>query len=237
MSLREAAKQRRSNLHAVFADSIYSPLAAGPPEINMSKNILPHKTSVSAQERSAIKGHKPAVLWFTGLSGSGKSTVANAVDLALNQVYRAHTYLLDGDNIRTGLNRDLGFSLEDRTENIRRIGEVACLLSDAGLIVLTAFISPLRADRQAARDLLRDKNFLEIYVNCPLEECMRRDPKGLYQKAQAGEIPEFTGITSPYEPPETPDLVLDTSQQSLEACVAAVVEMLQERGIVGAERK
>ncbi len=202
----------------------------------MTKNILPHKQSVSLAQRSAIKGHAPAVLWFTGLSGSGKSTVANAVDAVLNGEYQAHTYLLDGDNIRTGLNRDLGFSLEDRTENIRRIGEVARLLHDAGLIVLTAFISPLRADRQAVRDLLGEGNFLEIHVDCPLEECIRRDPKGLYRKAQAGEIPEFTGISSPYEAPLAPELTLDTSRQSLEECVAAVVEMLQERGIVGAER-
>jgi adenylyl-sulfate kinase len=203
----------------------------------MTKNILPHQTSITPQERSAIKGHQPAVLWFTGLSGSGKSTIANAVDLTLNRQYHAHTYLLDGDNIRTGLNRDLGFSLADRTENIRRIGEVARLLHDAGLIVLTAFISPLNADRQAVRDLLGAGNFLEVYVNCPLEECVRRDPKGLYRKAQAGEIPEFTGISSPYEPPLAPELVLNTSQQSLEECVAAAVEMLKERGILRAEIK
>ena len=199
----------------------------------MANFILPHKQTVTNSQRSAIKGHAPAVLWFTGLSGSGKSTVANAVDLLLNRDLRAHTYLLDGDNIRSGLNRDLGFSLEDRTENIRRIGEVAKLLHDAGLIVLTAFISPLRADRQAVRALLGEGAFLEVYVDCPLEECMRRDPKGLYQKAQAGEIHEFTGITSPYEAPQAPELVLDTSAQSLEECVAAVVEMLQERGVVG----
>jgi adenylylsulfate kinase len=199
----------------------------------MTKNILPHKQSVTTAQRSAIKGHAPVVLWFTGLSGSGKSTVANAVDLVLNGAYQAHTYLLDGDNIRTGLNSDLGFSLEDRMENIRRIREVARLLHDAGLIVLTAFISPLRADRQAVRDLLGEGNFLEIYVDCPLEECMRRDPKGLYRKAQTGEIPEFTGISSPYEAPEAPELVLDTSVQSLEECVAAVVALLEERGIVG----
>ena len=198
----------------------------------MAKHILPHEQSVTTAQRSAIKGHAPAVLWFTGLSGSGKSTLANAVDLVLNSEYQAHTYLLDGDNIRTGLNSDLGFSLEDRTENIRRIGEVARLLHDAGLIVLTAFISPLRADRQAVRDLPGAGNFLEVYVNCPLEECIRRDPKGLYRKAQAGEIPEFTGISSPYESPEAPELVLDTSRQLLEECAAAVVEMLKERGIV-----
>jgi adenylyl-sulfate kinase len=199
----------------------------------MTKNILPHEQSVSLAQRSAIKGHAPAVLWFTGLSGSGKSTVANAVDAVLNGEYQAHTYLLDGDNIRTGLNSDLGFSLEDRTENIRRIGEVARLLHDAGLIVLTAFISPLRADRQSVRDLLGEGDFLEIHVDCPLEECIRRDPKGLYRKAQAGEIPEFTGISSPYEPPLAPELTLDTSRQSLEECVAAVVALLGERGIVG----
>lgn len=198
----------------------------------MVKHILPHKQSVSAAQRSVIKGHAPAVVWFTGLSGSGKSTIANAVDTLLNGEYLAHTYLLDGDNIRTGLNRDLSFSLEDRTENIRRIGEVAKLLHDAGLVVLTAFISPLRADRQAVRDLLGEGAFLEVYVDCPLEECMRRDPKGLYQKAQAGEIPEFTGISSPYEAPDAPELVLDTSKQSLEECVAAVIALLKTQGII-----
>lgn len=198
----------------------------------MSEHILPHPASVTRQERSALNGHQPAVLWFTGLSGSGKSTLANAVDAALHHTCGAHTYVLDGDNIRTGLNRDLGFSLADRTENIRRIGEVARLLSDAGLIVLTAFISPLRADRQTARMLLNEIPFLEIYVDCPLEECIRRDPKGLYAKAQAGVIGEFTGISSPYEAPRSPELVLDTSRQSLEACVAAVIGLLKDRGII-----
>ncbi len=200
----------------------------------MSEFIQPHPHQVSRQDRSEIKGHRPAVLWFTGLSGSGKSTIANAVEQRLNQSYHAHTYLLDGDNIRTGLNRGLGFSQEDREENIRRIGEVARLFVDAGLIVLTAFISPYRADRERVRALLPEGEFIEVYVRCPLDVCEQRDPKGLYRKARAGQIPEFTGISSPYEEPLHPELALNSGAFSVEECAAQVILYLQTRGILPA---
>jgi adenylyl-sulfate kinase len=195
-------------------------------------SLHPHQHSLSHAERVAIKAHRPACLWFTGLSGSGKSTIANAVEVRLNHEFRAHTYLLDGDNIRTGLNRGLGFSLEDRVENIRRLGEVARLFVDAGLIVLTAFISPLRDDRQRARQILPPGTFIEIYVDCPLEVCERRDPKGLYQRVRRGEIAEFTGISSPYEPPATPELILHSGDDSVEACADQVIAHLQAHGFL-----
>ena len=197
-----------------------------------NRNITPYSVTVDQNARRATKGHLPAVLWFTGLSGSGKSTVANVVEKELVERYCAHTYLLDGDNIRNGLNADLGFSLPDRSENIRRVGEVARLMVDAGLIVLTAFISPLRADRDLCRDLIGKNIFLEIYVDCPLEECVARDPKGLYAKARAGEILEFTGVSSPYEAPNHPDLVLKTAQQTVAACTRKAIALLVERGIL-----
>lgn len=174
------------------------------------------------------------MLWFTGLSGSGKSTLANAVERRLNEQYHAHTYLLDGDNIRAGLNRDLGFSAADRAENIRRIGEVAKLFVGAGLIVIAALISPFRADRERVRALLPEGAFIEIYVRCPLNVCERRDPKGLYRKARAGQLREFTGIDSPYEEPLAPELIADTSTASVEACVAAIIQLLERRGIMPA---
>jgi adenylyl-sulfate kinase len=191
-----------------------------------STNIIPHKHNVSQEDRSRIKEHSPAVLWFTGLSGSGKSTIANQLELVLNQKYSLHTYLLDGDNIRTGLNKDLGFSDHDRTENIRRIAEVARLFYDSGLIVMTAFISPFRKDRQFARQLIPESHFFEIYVRCPIEICEQRDPKGFYARARQGEIPEFTGIDSTYEPPIDPELVLDSQNQTIEQCVDLVVQHL-----------
>ncbi len=200
--------------------------------IVMTKYIRPHQHSTDRQSRSELKGHHAAVLWFTGLSGSGKSTVANAVEKELNQKYHAHTYLLDGDNIRTGLNKDLGFSAEDRTENIRRIGEVAKLFVDAGLIVLTAFISPFREDRKTVRDLLEAGDFVEIFVQCPLEVCEQRDPKGLYQKARLGEIQNFTGLNSPYEEPESPELTLDTSVLTVMECVERVIQYLKDQTIL-----
>jgi adenylyl-sulfate kinase len=196
------------------------------------RNITPYSVTVDQNARRATKGHLPAVLWFTGFSGSGKSTVANAVEKELVERYCAHTYLLDGDNIRNGLNADLGFSLPDRSENIRRVGEVARLMVDAGLIVLTAFISPLRADRDLCRDLIGKDIFFEIFVDCSLEECAARDPKGLYAKARAGEILEFTGVSSPYEAPIEPELVLKTDQQSITSCTHEVVAMLVARGIL-----
>ncbi len=198
----------------------------------MPEYIQPHPHQVSRQDRSEIKGHGPAVLWFTGLSGSGKSTIANAVEQRLNQTYHAHTYLLDGDNIRTGLNRGLGFSPEDREENIRRIGEVSRLFVDAGLIVLTAFISPYRIDRERVRALLPEGEFIEIYVRCPLEVCEQRDPKGLYRKARAGQIPEFTGISSPYEEPFQPELTLDSGATPVDECSAQVIAYLQRCGVL-----
>jgi adenylylsulfate kinase len=198
----------------------------------MQNNIIPHPSSISRLDRSAIKGHQPSVLWFTGLSGSGKSTIANAVEMELNQIYRAHTYLLDGDNIRTGLNRDLGFSDNDRAENIRRIGEVAGLFVDAGLIVLTAFISPSIAERDRVRKIIPDNLFIEIFVDCPLETCEGRDPKGLYQKARKGEIREFTGISSAYEAPQHPELVLQSNLMSVNQCVEVVIQYLKDHSIL-----
>ena len=186
---------------------------------------------MSRGDRSAMLGHGAATLWFTGLSGSGKSTIAIAVERELmNRGKQA--YVLDGDNVRQGLNKNLGFSPEDRTENIRRIGEVAKLFNDAGVIVLTAFISPYRSDRNGVRDALPDGEFIEVLVDCPLEECEKRDVKGLYQKARAGEIPEFTGISAPYEAPEAPELVLKTGESSVDECVAQVIDSLTQRGLL-----
>jgi adenylylsulfate kinase len=186
---------------------------------------------VNLEARTQRNGHKSAILWFTGLSGAGKSTLAQAVEKELF-LRRCHTYILDGDNVRHGLNRDLGFSPEDRTENIRRIGEVANLMMDAGTICLTAFISPYRIDRQGAREIAPEGSFIEVYTKCALEECERRDPKGLYKKARAGEIPEFTGISAPYEEPENAELVVETDRHTVEECVQQVVDYLVERGVL-----
>ena len=172
-----------------------------------NRKIVWHDHHLSKEERSSSKKQKPCILWFTGLSGSGKSTVANAVEVKLARLEK-HTYLLDGDNVRHGLNRDLGFSDEDRIENIRRIGEVSSLFVDAGIIVLTAFISPFKADRKAVRALVKEGEFIEVFVDTPLEICEQRDPKGLYAKARKGEISEFTGISSPYEAPEQAEVHL-----------------------------
>ena len=194
-------------------------------------NIIPYQHRVTQADRVRIKPHQPVVLWFTGLSGSGKSTIADAVDHALNTM-GVHTYCLDGDNIRTGLCKDLGFSAEDRTENIRRIGEVARLFYDAGLIVLASFISPYRSDRDAVRDLLPPGGFVEIHVDCPLEVCEQRDPKGLYKKARANTISQFTGISSPYEAPLNAELVLNTAESGLNACQLAVLNHLITHKII-----
>ena len=196
-------------------------------------NIVWHEASVDREARCRQRGHSSAILWFTGLSGSGKSTLANAVNAVLFERGLA-TYLLDGDNIRHGLCKDLGFSDADREENIRRIGEVAKLFVDAGVITLTAFVSPFRADRDKARALVADGDFLEIHCAADLAVCESRDPKGLYAKARAGQIKEFTGISSPYEAPEKPELCLDTGAQDLEQCVAAVINLLEERGVLKA---
>ena len=197
-----------------------------------STNVHWHEGHVSREEREGRNGHRGAILWFTGLSGSGKSTLANAVDHRLHELGLI-SYVLDGDNVRHGLNGDLGFSPEDRTENIRRIGEVAKLFADAGALALTAFISPYRDDRDRIRETVaRPDDFVEIFVYCPLDVCEERDPKGLYKKARAGEIPEFTGISAPYEEPVAAELVVDTSLNSLEECVELVLKHLVERGYI-----
>ena len=192
-----------------------------------SKNITRVEHRVSTQDREARNRHKGAVLWFTGLSGSGKSTLAIALEEALFKT-GYQVFVLDGDNVRAGLTSDLGFSHEDRTENIRRVGEVAALFAQAGVICISAFISPYREDRALARRAAGDK-FFEIYVSADLETCERRDPKGLYKKARAGEIADFTGITAPYEKPEHPDFVVDTSRQSVKASVDALLEFVTHR--------
>lgn len=199
----------------------------------MSKatNVVWHEHAIGKAERAEQKKQKPCVLWFTGLSGSGKSTVAGALDQAL-YAKGHHVYLLDGDNVRHGLNKDLGFSDNDRVENIRRIGEVAKLFADSGLIVTTAFISPFRADRDLVRELMTDGEFIEVHVDADLATCESRDPKGLYKKARAGEIPFFTGIDSPYEAPEKPELVINTANNSVEECVEQLLAYLQSRGFV-----
>lgn len=194
--------------------------------LRRSENIVWQKLDITRQIRAEKMGQKPVTLWFTGLSGSGKSALANEVEKRLS-VSGKYTMLLDGDNIRMGLNKNLGFEPEDRIENIRRIAEVAKLMNDAGLIVLTSFISPFASDRQNARKIIGEENFIEIYVSTPLEECERRDVKGLYQKAREGKIPNFTGISSPYEVPENAELVIDTSKQSLEESVEFILNALQ----------
>lgn len=196
-------------------------------EPSKSTNITWHQSGVSTEERTALNGHQPALLWFTGLSGSGKSTLANATARALHE-RGIHTYVLDGDNVRHGLNKDLTFSAEDRVENIRRIGEVAKLFVDAGLVVMTAFISPYREDRARARQIVGDR-FIEVHVDANVATCEARDPKGLYKKARAGEIGDFTGISAPYEAPEHPELRIDTSAKPLDECVADVVAYLETR--------
>lgn len=190
----------------------------------VSTNIVRAEGNLGAAERAARFGHGARTVWFTGLSGSGKSTLAFALEQALHDRGVA-TYVLDGDNIRFGLNRDLGFAPEDRTENIRRIGEVCRLFQDAGLVVLTAFVSPYRADRAAVKALHPDGAFTEVFVDTPLEICEQRDVKGLYAKARAGEIAEFTGISAPYEAPAKPDIHVDTTKP-IEACIAQIIEEL-----------
>ena len=193
----------------------------------MSENIVWHDHRLLKQQRSDLKKQKPCLIWFTGLSGSGKSTVANALEDRLFKM-GYHTYLLDGDNVRHGLNKDLGFSDEARVENIRRIGEVANLFVDAGMIVLTAFISPFTAERDLVRELVGDDEFIEVFVKAPLEVCEQRDPKGLYVKARAGEIKNFTGIGSRYEEPKSPELVVNTDELSIEECADSILKYLKE---------
>ncbi|MBF0341199.1 MAG: adenylyl-sulfate kinase [Magnetococcales bacterium] len=190
-----------------------------------SPNAIWQMVQVSRADRERMNGHQGTILWFTGLSGSGKSTLIHGVEKRLHDA-GCRTCSLDGDNVRHGLCGDLGFSNQDRVENIRRIGEVAKLMLDAGLIVLCGFISPFKADRLRVRGLVAPEDFMEIYCHCSLEICEQRDVKGLYRKARAGLIPEFTGISSPYEPPESPELVLNTGEDSVEMCVAKVLEIL-----------
>ena len=196
-----------------------------------SKNITWHHSIVSKQDRERLLGQKGVTLWFTGLPQSGKSTLATEVERRLFE--RGHiTYILDGDNIRHGLNKNLGFSPEDREENIRRIGEVAHLFTQAGIINMTAFISPYRRDRQRARDLAGQGEFVEIFCKCALEVCEKRDTKGLYKKARAGEIQEYTGISAPYEEPENPEIVIETDRETIDAGVQKVVEYLAAQEII-----
>jgi bifunctional enzyme CysN/CysC len=197
--------------------------------LRRATNIHHEALGVDKPARAGLKHQKPTVLWFTGLSGSGKSTIARQLEAMLHRAGH-HTYMLDGDNLRHGLNRDLGFTAADRVENIRRVGEVAKLLADAGLIVLCSFISPFRAERRLVRSLLEEGEFVEIYVDTPIEECMRRDPKGLYAKAQAGEIKNFTGFDSPYEPPEAADLHFDTTGRGPELIARQIVDHLRDHG-------
>ncbi|HRI88617.1 MAG TPA: adenylyl-sulfate kinase [Candidatus Hydrogenedentes bacterium] len=194
-------------------------------------NITWHQADITKEDREKQNGHKAVVIWFTGLSGSGKSTLAHSVEGALYSK-GCRTYVLDGDNVRHGLNKDLGFSPADREENIRRIGEVANLFTQGGLITMTAFISPYRADRDKARQIAGEGNFIEVYVKCALDVCEDRDPKGLYKKAREGKIPEFTGISAPYEEPDNAELVVDTGAESLEESTKKVLAALQERGII-----
>jgi adenylylsulfate kinase len=197
----------------------------------VANDIVWQHHHLSRADRAGMKHQQPCVLWFTGLSGAGKSTIAGALDLALFQ-RGYHTYMLDGDNVRHGLNKDLGFSEADRVENIRRIGEVCKLFTDAGLIVLSAFISPFASDRMLVRELFPSGEFIEVFMDTPLETCEARDPKGLYRKARAGDIRNFTGISSPYERPEQAEVTLDTSRLSVETCVEHLVGFLLERGLI-----
>ena len=195
------------------------------------RDVVWHPSNITKHDRERLNGHFGATLWFTGLSASGKSTVAHEVE---DQLYNREirSYVLDGDNIRFGLNRDLGFAPEDRTENIRRIGEVCRLFQDAGLVVLTAFVSPYAADRQMVRELHPEGAFVEVFVDTPLEVCESRDVKGLYAKARAGEIQNFTGISAPYEAPEAPELRLMAHEQDIDACAQQVVDLLEARGFL-----
>ena len=195
--------------------------------MSQSSHITWHDSEVTKADMQKQNGHKSAVIWFTGLSGSGKSTVSVALEQALFELGK-HAYRLDGDNVRHGLNKNLGFSPEDRKENIRRIGEVSKLLVDAGTIAITAFISPYRVDRDDVRNILEDGEFIEVYTQCSVEECEKRDPKGLYAKARSGEIKEFTGISAPYEAPNHPEITINTEQQSVEQAVAHILNYLTD---------
>lgn len=194
-------------------------------------NVVWHDLYLDKKTRARLKNQHPCLLWFTGLSGAGKSTIANIVEQKLNADGK-HTYLLDGDNIRHGLNRDLGFASDDRIENIRRVGEVGKLFVDAGLITLASFISPFRSDRMIVRELFEPNEFLEVFVSAPLSVCEERDPKGLYKKARQGKIPYFTGVDSPYEAPEHAEVVLGTAERTAEECADALISYMIEHGYI-----
>jgi adenylylsulfate kinase len=196
-----------------------------------AENLTWHVGEVDEAERARMHGHRGVALWMTGLSGSGKSTVAHRVERRLVE-RGVFAYVLDGDNVRHGLNRDLGFSPDDRKENIRRIGEVARLFVDAGAVVLTAFVSPYREDRDGARGILPEGRFVEVFVDTPLEVCEARDPKGLYKKARAGEIENLTGLQAPYEPPLAPEIRVDTSEHDVDACAEHILGYLESRGVI-----
>jgi len=199
--------------------------------MTVDSNIVWHEHHVNQQDRAKLKQQTPCILWFTGLSGSGKSTVANAVENLLFKMNK-HTYLLDGDNVRHGLNKGLSFSEEDRIENIRRVGEVAKLFSDSGLIVLTAFISPFESDRNLVREMTRPGEFIEVFIDAPLNVCEQRDPKGLYKKARAGEIKDFTGIDSPYEAPSKPEIKIKNDGISIDLAAQNVIDYLQQHNYI-----
>ena len=196
---------------------------------NANENVVWHEHPVDKSIRSFMKKQRPCLLWFTGLSGSGKSTIAGAVESKLAERLQ-HTYLMDGDNVRHGLCGDLAFSEDDRNENIRRVGEVANLMVDSGLIVLTAFISPFKVNRRVVRDMLKEGEFIEVFIDTPISECEKRDPKGLYKKARAGEIKDFTGIDSPYEAPENAEIVIKNIDVSIEDAANEVIDFLDSRG-------
>ncbi|MEJ2612590.1 MAG: adenylyl-sulfate kinase [Candidatus Thiodiazotropha sp.] len=197
----------------------------------MDDNVVWHQATVTRDRREKMNLHRAKLLWFTGLSGSGKSTLAHALEERLHQ-RGCRTYVFDGDNVRHGLCRDLSFSVEDRTENIRRISEMAKLFVDAGVIALTAFISPIQEDRARARSLFPHGDFIEVFVNASIEACEKRDVKGLYKKARKGEIANFTGISSPYEPPENPEICINTENCSIDECVSSLLSTLEQRGII-----
>jgi len=199
----------------------------------MNENLFWHQPNVTREERERQNGHRAGVVWFTGLSGAGKSTIAHAVERSLYTL-GCRTYVFDGDNVRHGLCSDLGFSPQDRNENIRRVGEMTALFMTAGMIALTAFISPYRADRERVRKLIGEADFIEIYCYCPLDVCEQRDPKGIYRRARAGAIRDFTGISAPYEEPHAPALRLDTSASTVAECVDRVMTLLRERGMIPA---
>lgn len=200
-------------------------------KLDIQEHIIKHDFLVTKEDREKIKNQKSSLLWFTGLSGSGKSTIANEIEIFLNQ-NGYHTYILDGDNTRKGINSDLDFSEKSRKENIRRVGEIAQLFLDAGIIVLASFISPFREDREQVRNLVGKKNFIEIFVDCPLEICEQRDVKGLYAKARAGEIKNFTGINSPFEAPEHPDILIKSNEEDLAESVQKILKMLKNKAII-----